>query len=54
MVVNRHPNVARLEYDTLRVILHNCARHGAPGQNRAGHADFEAPADATPEAAGSD
>ena len=42
VVVNAHPNVARAEYDRLKAILHNAARHGPAGQNRAGVADFEA------------
>lgn len=42
VVVNRRPNVARPDYDALKAILHNCARHGAQRQNRAGHPDFRA------------
>ena len=42
IVVNVHPNVARAEYDELRAILHNAARHGAVSQNRAGVTDFRA------------
>jgi hypothetical protein len=42
IVVNVHPNVARLEYDRLKAILHNAARHGPASQNRANVADFEA------------
>jgi RNA-directed DNA polymerase len=42
IVVNVRPNVLRAEYDELKAILHNAARHGPAGQNRAGIADFEA------------
>lgn len=42
IVVNVRPNVVRAEYDRLRAILHNCARHGPASQNREGLADFEA------------
>lgn len=41
VVVNRHPNLARSEYDTLRAILHNCAAAGLASQNRDRHPDFE-------------
>jgi RNA-directed DNA polymerase len=42
VVVNRRTNVARGEYDRMRAILHNAARHGPAGQNRSGAVDFEA------------
>ncbi|HET7489332.1 MAG TPA: reverse transcriptase family protein [Acidimicrobiales bacterium] len=42
LVVNERPTIGRHEYDRLRAILHNAARHGPAGQNRAGHADFRA------------
>jgi hypothetical protein len=42
IVVNVRPNVLRSEYDELKAILHNAARHGPTGQNRARIADFEA------------
>lgn len=42
IVVNAHPNVRRDEYDALRALLHNAARHGPASQNRAGHPDFRA------------
>ena len=42
VVVNRHPNVARNEYDLLKATLHNCIRYGPATQNRDGHADFRA------------
>jgi RNA-directed DNA polymerase len=31
IVVNEHPNVPRVEYDTLKAILHNLGRDGPPG-----------------------
>lgn len=42
VVVNQHPNLSRDEYDRLKAILTNCARHGPASQNHAGHADFQA------------
>jgi RNA-directed DNA polymerase len=42
VVVNVRPNVMRSEYDQLKAILHNAARHGPQSQNRAGVPDFEA------------
>jgi RNA-directed DNA polymerase len=42
VVVNRHPNLARSEFDRLKAILTNCVRYGAASQNREGHADFRA------------
>ena len=42
VVVNRHPNISRGEYDRLKAILHNAIRDGAESQNRAGAADFAA------------
>jgi len=42
MVVNVRPNVARPEYDALKAILHNAARRGPAGENRAGARDFRA------------
>jgi RNA-directed DNA polymerase len=42
IVVNVHPNVTRAEYDRLRAILHNAARHGPDSQNRTGVSDLEA------------
>jgi RNA-directed DNA polymerase len=35
VVVNRRPNVARRDYDTLKAIVHNAAQHGPAGQDRA-------------------
>jgi RNA-directed DNA polymerase len=34
IVVNRHPNIARGEYDILKATLTNCVRHGPHSQNR--------------------
>ena len=42
VVVNRHLNVPRSEYDLLKAVLHNAAVHGPQTQNRQGVADFEA------------
>lgn len=42
MVVNRHPNLQRREFDTLKAMLTNCLRHGPETQNREGRADFRA------------
>ena len=42
VVVNRHPNVRRADYDTLKAILHNAARHGPTGQNLGKERDFRA------------
>ena len=42
IVVNDRPNVPRDEYDRLKAILHNAARHGPAGENRAGVPDFRA------------
>ena len=40
IVVNAHCNVGRAEFDALKAVLHNCARLGPAGQNRAGVGDF--------------
>lgn len=42
IVVNRHPNIARSEFDLLKATLTNCVRHGAQGQNRDNRPDFRA------------
>jgi hypothetical protein len=42
IVVNDRVNVKRSEYDALRAILHNAARRGPQGENRAGVNDFRA------------
>jgi hypothetical protein len=40
VVVNERPNVKRADYDALKAILCNCARHGPTSQNRDGRPDF--------------
>jgi len=40
LVLNRHPNVPRREFDALKAILHNCLRRGPDGENREGLPDF--------------
>jgi RNA-directed DNA polymerase len=42
LVVNSRPAAPRSEYDLLRAILHDAARHGLAEANRDGHADFAA------------
>ena len=42
VVVNVRPNIRRDEFDRLKAILTNCARHGPASQNRQGIADFRA------------
>lgn len=42
VVVNRHPNLARDQFDKLKALLTNCVRHGPVSQNRDGRADFRA------------
>jgi RNA-directed DNA polymerase len=42
VVVNARPNVPRAEFDRLKAILTNCARHGPANQNRGNHPDFRA------------
>ena len=42
LVVNRHLNTPRAEYERLKAILYNCRRHGPADQNRDGHPDFRA------------
>ena len=42
VVVNKHLNVPRNEYDLLKAILHNSAVHGPQTQNRHGFANFQA------------
>lgn len=42
VVVNERPNICRAEYDRLKAILCNCARHGPASQNRTGIPDFRA------------
>ena len=40
IVVNDHCNTGRIAFETLKAILHNCARTGPAEQNRAAVADF--------------
>jgi RNA-directed DNA polymerase len=42
LVVNDRPQVARVDVDNLRALLHNAIRHGAASQNRDDHPDFRA------------
>ena len=42
VVVNRHPNLARRDYDRLKAIVHNCLRFGPAAQNHAEHPNFRA------------
>lgn len=42
VVVNSHCNIARPEFDRLKAILTNCARHGPRSQNRENLPDFQA------------
>jgi len=42
LVVNDHLNVARAGYDRLKATLHNCAKNGPQGENRANLPDFRA------------
>jgi hypothetical protein len=42
VVVNAKPNVCRNDFDDLKAILYNAAKHGAASQNREAHPDFAA------------
>lgn len=42
IVVNRHLNLPRNEFDRLKAILHNCRRFGPESQNREGIPNFRA------------
>lgn len=42
IIVNRHINVGRADFDTLKAVLHNCRRNGPSAENRNAHADFRA------------
>jgi len=42
LVLNQKPNIDRREFDRLKAILTNCARHGPASQNRENHPDFAA------------
>ncbi len=41
ILVNRHPNISRKEYDDLRAILFNCIRNGPQSQNHRNHPHFK-------------
>jgi RNA-directed DNA polymerase len=40
LVLNEKPNIDRREFDRLKAILTNCARHGPASQNRENHPEF--------------
>jgi RNA-directed DNA polymerase len=40
LVVNRHLNVVRTDFDRLKATLTNCVRLGPESQNREGHSGF--------------
>lgn len=40
LVTNEKINIVRADFDKLKAILTNCARHGAESQNRVGHPAF--------------
>jgi RNA-directed DNA polymerase len=42
LVVNERVAIPRKTFETLKAILHNCAKHGPASQNREGCADFRA------------
>lgn len=42
IVVNRHPNLSRNEFDRLKATLHNCVIRGPATQNHSGASDFRA------------
>ena len=42
LVLNEKPNIDRREFDRLKAVLTNCARHGPASQNRENHPDFAA------------
>jgi hypothetical protein len=42
VVVNRHPNVTRADFDRLKATLTNCVRLGPDSQNREAHPAFRA------------
>jgi hypothetical protein len=42
LLVNRHPNPPRVEYERLKAILTNCRRYGPASQNRENRPDFRA------------
>jgi hypothetical protein len=40
LVVNQRVNMVRADFDRLKAVLTNCARHGPASQNRDGHPAF--------------
>jgi RNA-directed DNA polymerase len=40
LVVNRHPNIIRSDFDCLKATLTNCVRLGPESQNREAHPRF--------------
>ena len=40
VVVNRHPNLPRPEFDRLKAVLHRCVTDGPTAQNRDGHPNW--------------
>jgi hypothetical protein len=40
VVLNRHTNIMRPDFDRLKATLTNCVRHGPVGQNREGAGNF--------------
>jgi hypothetical protein len=42
LVVNRHANIPRADFDRLKATLTNCVRHGPESQNRHSHPNFRA------------
>ncbi|MBC7686442.1 MAG: RNA-directed DNA polymerase [Bdellovibrionales bacterium] len=40
VVINQHPNLRRDEFDRLKAVLTNCARHGPVAQNREGRENY--------------
>lgn len=42
LVLNAGPNIPRKDYDNLKAILYNCAKHGPASQNRASVSNFRA------------
>jgi RNA-directed DNA polymerase len=40
LVVNRHPNIVRADFDRLKATLTNCVRSGPASQNRDAHSQF--------------
>ena len=41
IVVNKHPNISRKEYDKMKAILYNCKAHGVENQNKEKHGNFQ-------------